>query len=663
MANARFEALAQFWAELRRRKVFRVAGAYAIVGWLVIQIAANTFPALLLPPWTLTLVIVLTALGFPIALVIAWLFERTPSGIRPEVPIQSLRPTEIQPPGSAPAKSPIIAHRGARRSRTQGASRDPDPISAASVPLLRVQVSQLRHDLRTPMNAILGYGEMLVTEATELGIGNLLPDLQRLCEDSKRMLERITEAVPAGDADSDADIADIRVHAREKLLQPSHALLKQAQEAFAKIEDAHPAHPDLERLTGAASKLLALIESLAEPDEAQSENRSHSVAETLIRLTPITSNAPTGGGTLLVVDDNAMNRDLLTRQLVREGYNVFAAASGREALETLNIHNVDLVLLDVVMPEMDGIQLLEHIQRDSTLSIVPVIMTSALDEIAGVARCLEKGAVDYLTKPFEPVLLKARVRTTLEIRHLREDLRQAEQQLEDTAAVMRRLAHSIVPASVAPNLDRGEVPGSTQYPDVTAVVVYFDGIDAIASRRPAETTKLLSQALTAFEQRSRAKGLELTRATDRSFTVIAGAPGWSDLHADVAADIALDLHSTFMTELPNVSGPLHITIGVHSGALITGVTGDDTFVFGLWGDAVTTAAAIAAHAPGNEIYLSATTGAKLSDRFGLDAAVVIDLPGQGRLSMRRLKQSVITTRGAADHPALYVFPTPERPKS
>ena len=129
------------------------------------------------------------------------------------------------------------------------------------------------------------------------------------------------------------------------------------------------------------------------------------------RLRPSTrpTNATPRTGNLLVVDDNVMNRDLMTRQLVREGYSVHTAASGKEALEKLRLHDFDLILLDVMMPEMDGIQVLEHIQRDPVLCEIPTVMISALDEIDSVARCIELGAIDYLLKPFNPVLLKARL--------------------------------------------------------------------------------------------------------------------------------------------------------------------------------------------------------------------------------------------------------------
>ena len=125
-------------------------------------------------------------------------------------------------------------------------------------------------------------------------------------------------------------------------------------------------------------------------------------------------------GRLLVVDDNESNRDMLARRLKHEGYSVCAAESGRQALEVVKTQPVDLVLLDVMMPEMDGYEVLKHLKADSTWRDIPVIMISALDEIESVVRCIERGAEDYLPKPFDPVLLRARIGACLEKKYLRD---------------------------------------------------------------------------------------------------------------------------------------------------------------------------------------------------------------------------------------------------
>ncbi len=120
---------------------------------------------------------------------------------------------------------------------------------------------------------------------------------------------------------------------------------------------------------------------------------------------------------LLVVDDNEMNRDLLTRRLERQGYQVTVAVNGLQALEVLDQADFDLVLLDIMLPVMNGYQVLEHLKADQSLSQVPVIIATSLDEADGKAKCLALGAEDYLTKPFNPVVLKSRISDCLARHH------------------------------------------------------------------------------------------------------------------------------------------------------------------------------------------------------------------------------------------------------
>jgi putative two-component system response regulator len=127
--------------------------------------------------------------------------------------------------------------------------------------------------------------------------------------------------------------------------------------------------------------------------------------------------------TILVVDDNNLNRDLLTQRLVRDGHQVLQAANGLEALHTLRDVSIDLVLLDIMMPVMDGYQTLEEIKRDQHLRHIPVIIITAFDETEGAVRCIEQGAEDYVGKPFNAILLRARVRASLDKKRLH-DLQQ-----------------------------------------------------------------------------------------------------------------------------------------------------------------------------------------------------------------------------------------------
>src|SRR6185437_7490263 len=135
---------------------------------------------------------------------------------------------------------------------------------------------------------------------------------------------------------------------------------------------------------------------------------------------------------LPVVDDNDDNRYTLTRRLAREGYrNLTTATNGREALDLLQAKPFDLVLLDIMMPDMNGYEVLERMKDGAGLRDIPVIMISALSEIDSVIRCIELGADDYLPKPFNPTLLRARVGASLEKKRLRDEVQSQATQLAE----------------------------------------------------------------------------------------------------------------------------------------------------------------------------------------------------------------------------------------
>jgi signal transduction histidine kinase len=217
--------------------------------------------------------------------------------------------------------------------------------------------AELIHDLRTPLNQIIGYSEMLIELARETGSDGFNPDLQRIRAAGGVMLALVNDNLQAV----------VTVDSGPTLSVPP------------------PEYQPVEIDDGPSG---AALEEAAAADTTQ-------------RF-------------ILVVDDNAANRDTLARRLQRQGYVVVAAASGRQALEILRADTCDLVLLDIMMPEMDGYEVLQRIKGDPRLQAIPVVMISALSELDSVARCIEMGADDYLTKPFNPILLKARVGACLE---------------------------------------------------------------------------------------------------------------------------------------------------------------------------------------------------------------------------------------------------------
>jgi two-component system, NtrC family, sensor kinase len=309
-------------------------------------------------------------------------------------------------------------------------------------PLSGEALAHLRHDLRTPINHILGYTEILLEDADESNLADAAPALREMNAGGRQLLDLIQGAL----ADSGPNVAFAQLEALEGKLRPRAEQLLRASESLGasfRERSAAEAEADMERVSSALRRLLSLLgEMIGVPYAAASEPAAPHVPAAPAETTapPAAPAVPAeGGGRVLVVEDNAANRDLLRRRLEREGHRVWEAANGVLALEMLAAGEYDLMLLDLMMPEMDGFEVLARLQQDERLRNLPVIMISALDEIQSVVRCIEMGAEDYLPKPFDPVLLRARIGASLEKKRLRdlerrktEELEQALQRLKAT---------------------------------------------------------------------------------------------------------------------------------------------------------------------------------------------------------------------------------------
>ena len=206
---------------------------------------------------------------------------------------------------------------------------------------------------------------------------------------------------------------------------------------------------------------------------------------------------------LLVVDDNEDNRYTLTRRLKREGYtNLTTANDGKQALQLLRSQKFDLMLLDIMMPEVNGYEVLEQLKADADLRHVPVIMISAVGEVESVVRCIELGAEDYLPKPFDATLLRARVGASLEKKALRDEVREwnkkLEERVQEQVAQLNRLGR--LKGFFSPQLAESIVNGGgedllkTHRREVVVVFLDLRGFTAFTdSTEPEEVMRVLGE--------------------------------------------------------------------------------------------------------------------------------------------------------------------------
>ncbi len=253
-------------------------------------------------------------------------------------------------------------------------------------------IARLRHSLRTPLNHLIGYGEMVRDEALEQSADTEAGLIEQVLAAARQIVEHLQEALPVR-----AHIAEDAVPVLRHAMRPWLGQIENALDAF-------------QEMTGGACEKETRKMRSATRELRDFSRGAEPVSAVPVPLPPTREPRPEGpGGRILVVDDDADNRDILARRLEREGFSAACVSSGAAALDRLGREPFDLVLLDIIMPGMDGFQVLQQMKTRLELQEIPVIVLSALDDQANAVRSIEMGAEDFLAKPYDAVVLRARI--------------------------------------------------------------------------------------------------------------------------------------------------------------------------------------------------------------------------------------------------------------
>jgi adenylate cyclase len=379
-------------------------------------------------------------------------------------------------------------------------------------------------------------------------------------------------------------------------------------------------------------------------------------------------------GTVLIVDDTPENLRLLSSALNQQGYDIRSAISGSMVLSGIQSILPDLILLDVMMPGMNGYELCERLKANSSTCDIPVIFISAIDDPLDKVKAFKTGAVDYITKPFQIEEVIARVEHQLHIRDLQrrledqnmrlqqeiqererilqvseDSLKAREQAEEQRRSLEEKLQQSdqqadlfllnSLPQSIAARFKQGQVPIADLFAEAT--VLFADIVDFssyLAQASPTQLVDALNQIFSTFDHLTAQFGLERVKTIGATYMAVGGVPTPCTDHAEAIADLALAMQQaieqfraiTPFQEYPNK--PLSLRIGIHTGSVIAGVVAAQKISYDLWGETINLASRMESEGVAGKIQVTTATYRMLKNKYRLEARGTINIEGKGQIT-------------------------------
>jgi class 3 adenylate cyclase/CheY-like chemotaxis protein len=518
--------------------------------------------------------------------------------------------------------------------------------AASSDRLERALAAFLRQELSAPVVSMQGFLDIIAEDAKRLRLDGAIADLDRMRAANGELAELINRVIDAPDVmrQEHEDFDSFQSRLRHDLRTPLNAIKGYSELLAEDMADgaSQELMADLEKVRALADDLLAQIDVMVERTRApggdgasaEKPQRFEIVSDVLRAVAPVTEAEEAipreFASRILVVDDIASNRDLLSRRLLREGHQVETASDGAAALNRLVSEEFDLILLDLMMPGMSGFEVLCRLKASSRTRHIPVIMISALNELDATVRCIEAGAEDYIPKPFNPVLLRARIGACLEKKWLRDREQLHLEELRVEKQRSESLLLKILPHSVVTRMRNGETLIADQFAEVSILFADLVGFTALATRLPpGRVLDILSTVFSHFDRAVADRGLEKIKTIGDAYMVAGGLPVAASDHACRVADLALEMLDIMNMSRGSLQIDLQARIGIHTGPVVAGVIGTHKFIYDVWGDTVNTASRMETFGAPGQIHVSAETRHTLGSGYAFEPRGPLDIKGKG----------------------------------
>ena len=494
-------------------------------------------------------------------------------------------------------------------------------------------LANMRHELRTPVNAIIGYSEMLLEDAKDTDQKDFIFDLQNIHKAGKQVLSLINQILDSSKIEAskaDIDLESFRVSIHYELRTPLNIIIGYSEML---LEDAKKIGQkdfisDLHKIYKAGKNLLDLIKEILKgskfEDVTVARDTKTSARSTAIQDMPhiIHSHKEDNANTmesrkafLLVVDDNEMNRDMLSRRLKRQGYRAAVAEDGYQALKMIKAQQFDLVLLDIMMPGVNGLEVLCDLRKSHAMADLPIIMSSSKDRDKDIVDALQFGANDYVMKPIVFSVALARIKTQLSLKWAKEEIQGLAEQLEVRNSFIRKTFGRYLTNEIVDSLlesPKGLEMGGDRR-KVTMLMSDLRGFTPLSERlTPEQVITILNRYLETMTDVIVKYQGTIDAFIGDAILVLFGAPVWNenDSQRAVACAVAMQLAMVSVNEGNRREGypEIGMGIGVNTGEVVVGNIGSEKHAkYSVVGRHINLTSRIESYTTSGQILISDTT--------------------------------------------------------
>lgn len=509
--------------------------------------------------------------------------------------------------------------------------------------------ASLRSEFSTPLDVIVGYAEILLDELGFYRLEIYEADIKKILQSGQLLKDRIDEVLSFGSLAGKTKTFDLKSFSSDlqfTLLTPLNSIIGYCELIL--DEEASILQKqfiqDIKQILASAKLFIVYINQIDKLAQAhwqgtdllgQFKKSNIIIHDVLASIPPLDKKIgyrpKPFKGSVLVVEDNDMARNLLIRRLKHYGFDATPCGDASRVFDTIGDGHFDLILLSIITSGVSGFEVLKKIMGHNLYYYLPVIVMSPLKEIDAVVRCLEMGADDYLLKPFNPVIFKARVEASIEKKILRDKEKLYLTQLTEAKKKSDDLLLNIVPSAIAERLKQGELTIVERFPSITAIFIDMVNFSNIADKlSPGELIKLLNALFSKMDELTDQFSLEKIKTIGDCYMAVAGAPIHNDKHAEMVADFACAVLNALKEINHDFSFTIQLRLGIHSGSVVAGVIGKKKFAYDLWGKTINIASRMESHGQSNRIHVSQSVYNLLKDKFVFEKRGAIPIKGVGQ---------------------------------